>query len=167
MLQPHKTFSIDHTNDLLFIFLTLLMFIYFWETERDRVGVGEGQRERETQNPKQAPRLWAISTEPDTGLKPMNCKIMTWAKVGRLTNWSTQAPHINDLLNIQIKLCHYSALNTYWLPITLRIRSQFPSSPIWMSLLPSHFLTLTALGSYCLSFVPQMLQTLSNLTSVA
>lgn len=29
MLQPHKTFSIDHTNDLLFIFLTLLMFIYF------------------------------------------------------------------------------------------------------------------------------------------
>ena len=32
----------------------------------------EGQRERETQNPKQAP-----GSEPNAGLEPMNCEIMT------------------------------------------------------------------------------------------
>ena len=42
------------------------MFIF------ERARVGEGQREKETQNLKQAP-----GTEPDVGLKPTNCKIMT------------------------------------------------------------------------------------------
>ena len=44
----------------------------------------EGQRER--QNPKQAGRLWAVSTEPNAGLEPMNRKIETWAEVGCLTD---------------------------------------------------------------------------------
>ena len=40
--------------------------------------MGEGQRERETQNPKQAlgSELF-VSTEPDAGLEPTNCEIMT------------------------------------------------------------------------------------------
>ena len=37
--------------------------------------MGEGQRE----NPKQA--LCTVSTEPDTGLSPVTCKIMTQAKI--------------------------------------------------------------------------------------
>ena len=37
-------------------------------------------------------RLWAVSTEPDMGLELMNCKIMTWAEVGHLTDWATQVP---------------------------------------------------------------------------
>ena len=38
---------------------------------------GEGA-EKETQNPKQAPDSeQAFSTEPDVGLKPTNCEIMT------------------------------------------------------------------------------------------
>ena len=32
------------------------------------------------------------SREPDMGLKPTNLKIMTWAEVGCLTDWATQAP---------------------------------------------------------------------------
>ena len=69
--------------------LLFLMFIYFWD--RDRAWAEEGQRERETQDPKQAPG-WAVSTEPDVGLKLTDREIMTWAKVGRLTDWATQAP---------------------------------------------------------------------------
>ena len=65
------------------------MFLFISETERDRAWAGEGQRARETQNPKQ---LWAISTEPDAGLEPIDHEIMTWAKVARSTNWATQAP---------------------------------------------------------------------------
>ena len=37
-------------------------------------------------------RLRAVSTEPDAGLELMNHEIITWAEVGRLTDWVTQAP---------------------------------------------------------------------------
>ena len=43
-------------------------------------------------------RLWAISPEPFAGLEPMNSEIVTWAEVGRLTDWTTQAP---------LKFCFY------------------------------------------------------------
>ena len=56
------------------------------------MGVGEGQRERETQNPQQAPGSELSAQEPDVGLEILNCKVMTWAQVGRLTDWATQAP---------------------------------------------------------------------------
>ena len=69
------------------------MFIYFQERQR-QCEQGRVRERRETQNPKQAPgsRLWAVSTEPDTGLKPTNCEIMTWAEVRGLSDWATEAP---------------------------------------------------------------------------
>ena len=51
----------------------------------------ERETERQTQIPKQAPGS-AVSSEPNAGLEPTNREIMTWAEVGRLTNWATQAP---------------------------------------------------------------------------
>ena len=68
------------------------MFIYFWEREGDRARVGEGQGERETES-EAGSRLWAVNTEPDAGLELRNREIMTWDKVGRLTDWATQVPH--------------------------------------------------------------------------
>ena len=62
----------------------ILMFIYFWETETDRVWVGKGQREGDTEF-KAGSRSWAVRTEPDVGLEPKNCEIMTWAEVGHPT----------------------------------------------------------------------------------
>ena len=52
------------------------MFILFL---RDRVQVGEEQREGDTES-EAGSRLWAVSTEPDTGLEPTNHEIMTWAE---------------------------------------------------------------------------------------
>ena len=52
------------------------------ERERER-----GQRKRETQNPKQTP-----GTEPDEGLKPTDCEIMTRAEVRCLTDGAVQVP---------------------------------------------------------------------------
>ena len=40
------------------------------------MGEGQKERERETQNPKQAPGS-ELSAEPDVGLEPTNCEIMT------------------------------------------------------------------------------------------
>ena len=76
-------------NIYLFIFLNVL---FIFERERDRMASGGGaEREGDTQS-KAGSRLWAVSTEPNVGLKLMNREIMTWAEVGRLTNWATQAP---------------------------------------------------------------------------
>ena len=46
-------------------------------TERGR----EGDTESEAGS-----RLRAVSTEPDAGLEPTKCEIVTWAEVGRPTD---------------------------------------------------------------------------------
>ena len=65
------------------------MFIYFWQTEQER---GRAEREGDTES-QAGSRLWTVSTEPNVGLELTNCKIVTWAEVGRLTDWATQAPY--------------------------------------------------------------------------
>ena len=52
---------------------------------------GGAEREGDTE-PEAGSRLWAVSTEPDAGLELMEWEIVTWAEVGRLTDWATQAP---------------------------------------------------------------------------
>ena len=87
-------YSLSYLNEMMpEFFFNFFTFIYFWETEWDKAWAGEGQREKEIQNLKQAPASeQAVSTEPDVGHKPMNREIMTWAKVGHLTDLATQAP---------------------------------------------------------------------------
>ena len=53
--------------------------------------MGEDQREGDTES-ETGSRLWAGSTEPDAGLELTDREIMTWAEVGRITDWATQAP---------------------------------------------------------------------------
>ena len=68
------------------------------ETETE----GEWGRGRETGDTESqaGSSLWAVSTAPDVGLKLMNCEIMTWAEVSRLTDWATQVPqNRHNLLN--------------------------------------------------------------------
>ena len=68
-----------------------LTFIYFWDRERQSMNRGRLEREGDTES-ETGSRLWAVSTEPDVGLELMDREIMIWAKVGRLTDWATQAP---------------------------------------------------------------------------
>ena len=79
--------------------LFFLMFIYFWDRERQSMNRGGAEREGDTE-PEMGSRLWAVSTEPDPGLQPTNHEIMTWAEVGRLTDWATQAPLFYFLIKI-------------------------------------------------------------------
>ena len=68
------------------------MFIYFWE--RQSMSGGGAEREGDTES-EAGSRLWAISTEPNAGLEPTSCEIMTWdawAEVWRSTDWATQVP---------------------------------------------------------------------------
>ena len=51
---------------LLNFFLT---FIYFWDRERQSINGGGSEKEGDTES-ETGSRLWAVSTEPDTGLEP-------------------------------------------------------------------------------------------------
>ena len=49
--------------------------------------MSKGGAEREGDAESEAgPRLWAVGTEPNTGLELMSCEIMTWAEVGCLAD---------------------------------------------------------------------------------
>ena len=79
------------------------MFIF----ERERQTECKWARGRERGRHRIWSRLQDLSchTEPDAGLELMNCEIMTWAEVGRLTNWATQAPlFLSFFLNLQVNL---------------------------------------------------------------
>ena len=80
------------------------MFIF--ERDRQSMRGGGAEREGDTES-KAGSRFWAISTEPDMGLKPTSCEIMTWAEVGHLTDWATQAP-LNDFhLSTEMSHCDH------------------------------------------------------------
>ena len=90
----------------------------FWERdterERERLWAGKGQRERETES-EEGSWPWAVSTEPDMGLKLMDREIMTWAEVICSTNWAIQVPqeiflHIKWFFFIE-SITHISYLN--------------------------------------------------------
>ena len=48
------------------------MYLFIFDKGRAQVGKREGNTESEAGS-----RLWAVSTEPDAGLKPTKHKIMT------------------------------------------------------------------------------------------
>ena len=57
------------------------MFLFIFEREREREREtdrewGGAEREGDTES-EAGSRLQAVSTVPDTGLKPMNCEILT------------------------------------------------------------------------------------------
>ena len=53
---------------------------------------GGAEREGDTES-EAGSRLWTVSTEPHAGAcELINHEIMTWAEVGHLTDWATQAP---------------------------------------------------------------------------
>ena len=78
------------------------MFIYFWERQRQNVSGLGAEREGDTET-EAGSRLWAVSTEPNAGLKLTDRKIMTWAEVGCLTDWATQVPRMGLIFNMVSK----------------------------------------------------------------
>ena len=79
------------------------MFIF----EKDRAWAGGRGAEKEADTESEAgSRLWAVSTEPDTGLELPSREIMTWAQVGHLSDWATQVPHEFHLFNQHVLFEH-------------------------------------------------------------
>ena len=72
--------------------LKQIFYVYsFPEKERQSMSRKGSEREGNTET-KTGCRLWAVSTEPNAGLKLTNQEIMTWAEVWHSTDWATQMP---------------------------------------------------------------------------
>ena len=78
----------DYSIFSFFLFVFKCLFIFERERERERAWAGEWQRERGGQMIWS--RLHADSSEPSAWLKLTNREIMTRAKVGCSTDWTTQ-----------------------------------------------------------------------------
>ena len=77
-----------------FLFKKNFFLMFYFISDREREAECEIGRGRERGSNRTRSRLQAVSTEPDTGLEPTNREIMTWAEVGRSTDWATQAPQV-------------------------------------------------------------------------
>ena len=75
-----------------------LMFIYFWRRETEH----KQGRDRERGRHRIWSRLQALSCQQktDTWLELMNCEIITWAEVGRLTESPRHPLFILSLCNV-------------------------------------------------------------------
>ena len=85
----------------------LFFLIFNVYLERDGVHKqGRGRKREGLIEFEAGSRLWIVSTEPNMGLEPRNCELMTWAEVRHLKDWATQVPHPSVLLrfNWPIKL---------------------------------------------------------------
>ena len=129
------------------------MLIHFGETESWEGEQREGGTESEAGS-----RLWAVSTEPDAGLKLMNHEIITWAEVGCSTDWATQAPHSSCALFILFTLFCFTHPPTHLPSATSSLFSVFNTK----SFLKAHsfkliFSSLTAIkwGLSYITFITQ------------
>ena len=74
---------------MLYVFYFNFFNVYLFLRESASGGGAEEEGDTESEADSS---LWAVSTEPDTGLKLTDLKAMTWAEVGCLTDWATQVP---------------------------------------------------------------------------
>ena len=95
----------------LFSHLFLLMF-YLFLRERESAHTSRGGTKREGDTESEAgSRIQAVSSEPNMGLKPMNCEIPTWTEVGLLTDGAARCPKrcyillFNDILLAVVHRC--------------------------------------------------------------
>ena len=75
------------------------VYLFFRERERQSVSRRGAERQGNTES-QVGSRLWAVSTEPDAGVTFPDREIMTWAKVGCLTDWAMQVPPWQTFFNL-------------------------------------------------------------------
>ena len=80
-------------------FFFFLMFIF--ERERESVSRGGAEREGDTES-EAGSSLWAVRTEPNVGLELMNHEVMTWAKVGCLTDWAPSGSPVSSYISLHL-----------------------------------------------------------------
>ena len=107
-----KNFNKLYQYPLFFFFKKNFLNVYLFLRERQSMSRGGAEKEGDTEC-EAGSSLWAVSSEPDAGLKVTNCEIMTQAEAGRLTNWVTQgAPTISFVLKQICSKVKFNVLNS-------------------------------------------------------
>ena len=118
-----------------FFFFNVYLFL------RQSMNRGGAERERETQNRKQAPGSEPLAESPTRGSN----SIVTWAEVGGLTYWATQAPrgfssfyrpNNTLLLFIYTTFSFFLNLLSNWFPYNTQCSSQQVPSSMPITLFP-------------------------------
>ena len=148
------------------------MFTYYFQRERERERERE-ERERPSASGKGAEkeresvsrggaergrhriqrRLRALSCQPNNGLEPINCEIITWTKVGCSTNWATQVPpfvlflkfHTWAKTYIHLFLTDLTSLSII-LFSSIHVVANGKISFSWLSNIPLHIYTTSSLS---------------------
>ena len=97
LLSGQMSIRVVKTFLFSFNFLNVLLSVF----EREGDGMSRGGAERDDRGRHRSrSRLQPpnVSTEPDVGLKPTICEVMTWAEVRCLTHWATQVPQFFVIL---------------------------------------------------------------------
>ena len=111
-----------------FMYFCFFFSSFLRDTERQSTSGRGAEREGDTES-EAGSRLWAVSTELYVGFELADREIVTWAEVGRLTDWATQAPH----------------LGIHFHPITIVLTSWLGLALVYeVSSLPSLLCTLSA-----------------------
>ena len=70
------------------------MYVHLFLRERENTSGRVAEREGDTESEAwEGSRLWAVSTEPDAGLKLMNLEVMARAEIRCSSDGATQVPH--------------------------------------------------------------------------
>ena len=114
------------------------MFDHFWEKETEHEW-GRAEREEDAES-EAGSGLPAVGTEPDAGLEPTKREITTWAEVGGLTDWATQASQDSYAYLKEWKLSifsfiHYLILsyNNFLVHFFFFFKCLFWGAPGWLS----------------------------------
>ena len=124
------------------------MFIF----ERERECKSGRGRERGRHRSKAGSRLQAVSTEPDVGLELTSREIMTWAKVGHLTDWAIQVPPAKVLI-LQPMFSELWTYMPFCICVSISMR-RFPSQRLLV--LPPSFIEICQFlrsNRYCCIFL--------------
>ena len=89
-----------------------MSYLFLRERERPSRSRCVAERERDTES-EAGSRLWAVSTEPDTGLELTSLETLTWEEARCSTDWATQMPHMIFFIDfgywplIRYMICKY------------------------------------------------------------
>ena len=141
------------------------VYSFLRDIERQRVNGGRAEREGDTES-EAGSRSWAVGTEPDAGLELTSCEIMAWAEVRRSTDSATQAPPLQEFLNIvtiilsvQLYIICFTSIFQLFAIIIVKGHVVFQTAYAWFT---THFLVIVVISDAVRNFFLRVLFCIFN-----
>ena len=120
-------------------FSNFLMFIFERERETVSMWARLGRKTEGDTESEAGSRVWDVSIEVNVGPELANSEIMTWAEVGCLTDWATQAPLLTPVSTEISNAQKLRLLNLHKIAKETALKNSFGSPLVWVNLYFTHF----------------------------